>query len=751
MKKKKLMCSLSVILTIITLTSCRKPRVCNINNSTSSSSSQTTSNNSSNSSGSSSSSNSSTHTHEYGKWEVTKEPTLEDKGELVRKCVDNDDTEPFELPILNRVDYTYSNLSVSTCSKKGRDKYVYHKDGQDFDFYVDLDLDPNNHDGDGDDCYSYNGLIYGNFDNVNKTCSLIGYKIADESAANQLKNATVLKKITKDSVEYTVTTINERALLYCDILETITIPDSITSIKARAFSDCTSLKTITMPSSGVKEIANWAFEGCTSLEPITIPSTVETFGYAVFQKCTSLKSLTIPKSVTKIGYDGSSVGVLFYGNTPIETLIVEDGNTVYTSRNGLGEECNAIIDISMNKLIQGCKTTTIPGTVTSIGDSAFCWCESLESIVIPNSVETIGDYAFYQCASLETIDLPDSVTKIEDSVFGGCTALRSITIPKNVNKLGANLFRDCTSLESIAVDENNTYFTSRNSSGEECNVIMDLSKNVKYGFKNSTIPDNAKVISDGAFATQELEAITIPDSVTTIESRAFTDCTLLENVTISNSSALNAIGMFAFYKCTSLKSIFIPSGVTKIDSYAFQDCSSLESMVVDSANTTYDSRNDCNAIIKKADNTLVEGCKNTIIPGDVTIIGYYSFGGRTSLVSITIPSSVTTIDMGAFSNCSSLQSITIPSSVTTIDSEAFSKCTSLKYVVIPKNVSTISSAAFYDIKDNIDVFVDGSYDDGVSDALIEAFNDKLIYRSDSQPTDTTHSYWHYVDGNPVKW
>ena len=112
-------------------------------------------------------------------------------------------------------------------------------------------------------------------------------------------------------------------------------------------------------------------------------------------------------------------------------------------------------------------------------------------------------------------------------------------------------------------------------------------------------------------------------------------------------------------------------------------------------NTVYDSREDCNAIIKTIANSLVAGCKNTIIPSSVTIIGSYAFEYCKGLTSVTIPSSVTTIGSNAFSDCTGLTSITIPSSVTTIGSHAFSDCTGLTSIIIPESVTTIDALAFY--------------------------------------------------------
>ena len=153
----------------------------------------------------------------------------------------------------------------------------------------------------------------------------------------------------------------------------------------------------------------------------------------------------------------------------------------------------------------------------------------------------------------------------------------------------------------------------------------------------------------------------------------------------------------------------------------------MTSVVVDNNNSTYDSRNNCNAIIETATNTLIAGCKKSIIPSSVTSIGSNAFYGCTGLTSIEIPNSVTSIGSNAFSGCTGLTSIEIPNSVTSIGYDAFYGCTGLTSIEIPNSVTSIGYDAFYGctglpIEDNLryaDTYLVGATDKSLSTYMIK--------------------------------
>ncbi|MBR5655196.1 MAG: leucine-rich repeat protein [Prevotella sp.] len=189
--------------------------------------------------------------------------------------------------------------------------------------------------------------------------------------------------------------------------------------------------------------------------------------------------------------------------------------------------------------------------------------------------------------------------------------------------------------------------------------------------------------------------------MTSIGESAFEGCSGLTSITIPNG--VTYIRERAFYFCTSLTSLTIPKSVTEIGSAAFEGCN-LKTIVVENGNSVYDSREDCNAIIKTNENELYYGFVNSTIPNSVVSIRASAFQNCSGLTSIIIPSSVTSIGERAFKDCRDLVSITIPNSVTRIGSSAFRNCRSLTSVTIGSKVNYIGTRAFQDCKELTDVY-----------------------------------------------
>lgn len=277
------------------------------------------------------------------------------------------------------------------------------------------------------------------------------------------------------------------------------------------------------------------------------------------------------------------------------------------------------------------ETVTYDGkeySVTSIGNRAFAECYDLTSVVIPNSVTSIGVGAFASCSGLTSITIPNSVTSIESGAFHACNGLVRAEF-SSIESLCKISFGGGYS-ESYTPDESNPLKHAGH-------LFIDGQE-----VKDVVIPQTINTIGNYCFVgCSDLTSITIPNSVTSIGRYAFEECSGLTSITIPNS--MTSIDDFAFYNCSGLTSITIPESVTSFGYNAFDHCFGLVSINVATGNTKYDSRGNCNAIIETETNTLISGCKNTIIPNNVTHIGPCAFRGCSGLISITIPESVTPI------------------------------------------------------------------------------------------------------------
>ena len=456
--------------------------------------------------------------------------------------------------------------------------------------------------------------------------------------------------LTSITIPEGVTSIGGGAFYNCHRLSSVTLPSTITRIGAGAFRHCDGLTSVNIPE-GVTIIDGGTFYD-TAINAITIPESVTRIEGQAFIYCRSLTSITIPSSVTYIG------GSAFQECDNLTSIIVSEGNEVYDSR----DNCNAVIETATNKLILGCQGTVIPSSVTDIADGALNGCRGLTSITIPSGMKTIGANTF-SGTGITSITIPEGVTAIGAGAFSGCS-LNFVSIPASVTSIGEYAFVDCNNIISIVVKNGNPVYDSR----DNCNAIIETASNkLLLGCQNTVIPSSVTSIINHAF-NQIGNSIVIPEGVKTIGNNAFNDHHTTNNISISIPSSVTSIGLNAFprYHTTSI--------------------------TVDKNNPVYDSRDNCNAIIETASNTLLYGCQNTSIPSSVISIGNYAFSGsQEELTSITtnpmessagclyIPSSVLSIGEQAFSYCS-LVSVTIPPSIAYMGNWAFGACGTTSFV-----------------------------------------------------------------------
>ena len=493
--------------------------------------------------------------------------------------------------------------------------------------------------------------------------------------------------LTSITIPNSVTSIGEKAFEGCSSLASVSIGNGVTSIGRYAFRSCSSLTSITIPNS-VTKIGDSAFSGCSGLTSVTIGNSVTSIGGSTFYGCSSLTSITIPNNVTVIK-NGA-----FYNCSSLTSVTI--GNSVTNIGSSAFSKCSSLTSViwnaenyadfssyaaapfyNVNKTITSftfgdnvrhiptylcyymnqLTSITIPHSVTSIGEGAFyncssltktnytgdvtSWCkinfgsyaanpiyysrnfyindQEIKDLVIPNTVDKIPNSAFENCSSLTSVTIGNSVTSIGNYAFGDCSSLTSVTIGNSVTSIGYNAFDDCSSLTSVTIP--NSVTSIGDNAFEYCygltktNYTGNVASWCKIKFGNYEA--NPIYYSRNFYINdQEIKDLVVPNIVDTIHN-------------------------YAFCNCRSLKSITIPNGVKSIGDDAFYGCYSLISINVDDENVVYDSRNNCNAIIETANNTLIRGCQNTLIPNGITKILNNAFSWDihmdTIYVEATIP------------------------------------------------------------------------------------------------------------------
>ena len=327
----------------------------------------------------------------------------------------------------------------------------------------------------------------------------------------------------------------------------------------------------------------------------SVQYTVTSIANEAFYGCTTLKSVVIPKSITHIGID-AFVGTALYNNPS-------------KWKNGILYIDNCLISVD-ERFYGDCR---IKDNTRVIADGAFSYCKNLTSVTIPKGIQRIGDYTFDSCDSLTIVHLPNTIKSIGVLAFHACSALTTLNLPSSLTSIGWNAWSDCSSLSSLTIPTNVTH------------IVGNALDHTPIYHNPSNWKDDVLCVDGCLIDAKEsiAGACIVDDSIRLIADYAFGDCVKLTSVVISDS-------------------------VAHIGNHAWNGCYDLQAISVSEGNPVYDSRENCNAIIETATNTLVIGCSNSKIPPTVTSIGVEAFVHCKNLNSITIPKSVTYIDEGAF-------------------------------------------------------------------------------------------------------
>ena len=331
--------------------------------------------------------------------------------------------------------------------------------------------------------------------------------------------------------------IGEDAFSNCSGLVTVNIPESTTAIGSWAFAGCCNLGSITIPDS-VTRIEDCVFSGCSSLVSVVVPENVESVGGHAFEGCSSLISITNLEKVREIGdyafYDCSSLTSIdtgyasslgdstFVGCNSLERVVL-NCSTIGTCFNGLP----MIKEVVLGKYVRG--TEMYP---------AFSGCTNLERVTF--NCTNVGNW-FRNNTAIKKVILGEGVTAVENDAFANCSGLTSITIGKNVTVIGdgeinssCRVFDNCTSLKQVVFEDGNKdLFVG-------CNVYSSSSR------------PSSREKPEGLFYDCPLEKVYLGRNLS-----YYTD---------------RRTGYSPFYNKGTLTSLAIGPEVTRIGDYAFSDC-----------------------------------------------------------------------------------------------------------------------------------------------------------------------------------
>ncbi len=504
------------------------------------------------------------------------------------------------------------------------------------------------------------------------------------------------------------------------------------NIGEAAFSNCGRLTRIDIPES-LKSIRNGAFYNCLSVTEINFNATLmNDFDSSnnVFNnigKNADMVKMTVGANVKKIP------DLLFYSsNTKVTHVEFAENSVCESIGKSAFDDCKDLEAVYITDVIAWASISFENWRSNPLCQGAKLYLNGeliSGDIVIEEGVTSIGMYAFYNCTNIKSVTIPESVTSIGSSAFANCTAIEKIyynaksvledqnlvfdNAGENSNGIrlviGANVacipsgtfryskiasveFEKGCKIERIGKDA----FSSFN--GLEGVYITDVTAWASISFENETanpLSYAKKLYLNGEIISGD---IVIEEGVTSIEYRAFYNCSEITSITLPES--LTSISREAFSCCSMLERINIPQKVEYIGYLAFNGCSIKRVDITDVtkwAGITYYDTNSSDSPLHGSAKLYLNGefiSGDIVLSKGITNIAHNAFYGCSEITSITLPEGIVSIGDCAFYNCTSLTSITLPDSLTSIGGSAFQYCSNLTNITLPEGLVSIGVCAF---------------------------------------------------------
>lgn len=390
--------------------------------------------------------------------------------------------------------------------------------------------------------------------------------------------------LTSVTIPKSVKSIGNGAFYHCTSLKYITIPNSVTDIESSAFGDCISLISIKIPDS-VTNINDSAFSKCSKMKSITIPKSVTSLGNHVFSECSSLTKINILNSEIHIGEYAFEKTSWIKAKQKASPYVIINNKLIDASKcKGKAVIPNGVTEITKGAFRETKITSiVIPESVSLIGEEAFYNCNQLQTINIPNGVKSVGDNAFASCDNLKNITMSKSVKQIGKNIFYGDESLLNIKVSvqnQNYAAEGRLLFNKN---KTVLISYSNAEGEIKLPEGivEIANGAFD-DNNFPSKLTKIRFPNTLKKLGDYIFPQENrIIEISLPSSLVTFGKQYFSftiNCINIYKANgqvnfISENGALYNSDKTVLYCNLENEDIVVPDSVTTIESKAFPNVS----------------------------------------------------------------------------------------------------------------------------------------------------------------------------------